>query len=155
MNLICFSAFCILYTIIFFTFCIVVQVGFITPHFQYKMCAQSCLTLCDPMDWSPPGSSLHGISQARILEWVAIFSSRRSSQPRDRTSVSYISWIGRHALESPGLHIKYLMRYIINSVQLKPHILNSHHCIFSGEYIYSDLKTKQDRKLKSILHSDL
>ena len=45
--------------------------------------AQSCPTLCDPMDCSPPGSSVHGILQARILEWVAISSSRRSSQPRD------------------------------------------------------------------------
>ena len=45
--------------------------------------AQSCLTLCDPMDCSPPGSSVHGILQARILEWVAISFSRGSSQPRD------------------------------------------------------------------------
>ena len=44
-----------------------------------------CLTLCDPMDCSPPGSSVHGIFQARILEWVAISSSRGSSQPRDPT----------------------------------------------------------------------
>ena len=44
---------------------------------------QLCLTLCDPMDCSPPGSSVHGILQARIQEWVAIYSSRRSSQPRD------------------------------------------------------------------------
>ena len=50
--------------------------------------AQLCLTLCDPMDRSPPGSSVHGILQARILEWVAIPSSRGSSQPRDRTCVS-------------------------------------------------------------------
>ena len=41
--------------------------------------AQSCPTLCNPMDCSPPGSSVHGILQARILEWVAISSSRRSS----------------------------------------------------------------------------
>ena len=40
------------------------------------MCAQSCLTLCDPMDCSPSGSSVHGIFQARILEWVAISSSK-------------------------------------------------------------------------------
>ena len=46
---------------------------------------QSCLTLCDPMDNSPPGSSVHGILQARILEWVAVPSSRGSSQPRDWT----------------------------------------------------------------------
>ena len=44
--------------------------------------AQSCLTLCNPMDCSPPGSSVHGIAQARILEWIAISSSRGSSQPR-------------------------------------------------------------------------
>ena len=50
--------------------------------------AQSCLTLCDPVDCSPPGSSVHGILQARTLEWVAISFSRGSSQPRDRTCVS-------------------------------------------------------------------
>ena len=50
--------------------------------------AQSCLTLCDPMDCSLPGSSVHGILQARILEWVAISFSRGSSRPRDQTQVS-------------------------------------------------------------------
>ena len=43
----------------------------------------SCATLCDPVDCSPPGSSVHGILQAGILEWVAMPSSRGSSQPRD------------------------------------------------------------------------
>ena len=47
-----------------------------------------CLTLCDPMDCSLPGSSVHGIFQARILEWIAICFSRGSSQPRDQTLVS-------------------------------------------------------------------
>ena len=51
---------------------------------------QSCPTLSDPMDCSPPGSSVHGILQARILEWVAISFSRGSSQPRDWTQVSRI-----------------------------------------------------------------
>ena len=46
-----------------------------------------CPTLCDPMDCSLPGSSVHVIFQARVLEWVAIFSSRGSSWPRDRTCV--------------------------------------------------------------------
>ena len=55
--------------------------------------AQSCPTLCNPMDCSPPGSSVHGIFQARILEWVAIRFSRESSQPRDRSPVSRI--VGR------------------------------------------------------------
>ena len=48
-----------------------------------------CPTLCDPMDCSLPGSSVHGIFQARILEWVAISFSRGSSQPRDQTQVSH------------------------------------------------------------------
>ena len=47
------------------------------------LAAQSCLTLCDPMDCSPPDSSVHGILQARILEWGAIPSSRGPSQHRD------------------------------------------------------------------------
>ena len=50
--------------------------------------AQSCPTLCDPMDCSLPGSSIPGIPQARILEWVVIPSSRGSSHPRDGTQVS-------------------------------------------------------------------
>ena len=53
--------------------------------------AQSCPTLCDPMDCSPPGSSVHGILRARILEWVAISFSRGSSRPRDQTQVSRIA----------------------------------------------------------------
>ena len=55
----------------------------------------SCLTLCDPMDYSPPGASVHRIFQARILEWVATSSSRGPSGPKDGTS---ISWIGRWIL---------------------------------------------------------
>ena len=50
---------------------------------------------CKSMDCSPPGSSVHGISQARILEWVAISFSRGCSQPRDQTCISYITCIGR------------------------------------------------------------
>ena len=51
---------------------------------------QSCLTLCDPMDYSPPSSSVHGIVQVRILEWVAIPFSRISFQPSNRTQGSCI-----------------------------------------------------------------
>ena len=57
--------------------------------------AKSCPTLCKPMDCSPPGSSGHGISQARILQWVAISFFTGSSQSRDRT---LISCIGRRIL---------------------------------------------------------
>ena len=59
---------------------------------------QSCPTLCDFMDCSPPGSSVHRIFQARILEWVAISSSRESSRPRDWTCVSCVSCLGKRVL---------------------------------------------------------
>ena len=53
-----------------------------------------CPTLCGSMDYSLPGSSVHGISQAKILEWVAISFSRGSFQPRDQTCISCIDrWI--------------------------------------------------------------
>ena len=52
--------------------------------------AQSCPTLCDPMDSSLPGSSVHGIFQAIVLEWIAISFSKGSSQPSNRTQVSRI-----------------------------------------------------------------
>ena len=63
-----------------------------------RLVAQLSLTLCDPMDSSPAGSSVPGILQARILEWVAMPSSRGSSRPRDWNWVSYISCIGRQIL---------------------------------------------------------
>ena len=59
------------------------------------MRALSHVQLCDPMDCSPPGSLVNGIFQARILEWVAVSFSRGSTQPRDRTCISYVSCIGR------------------------------------------------------------
>ena len=60
---------------------------------DWSQIAQSCPTLCDPMDCSLPGFSIHGILQARILEWIAISFSRRSSWPRDWTQVSHL--VGR------------------------------------------------------------
>ena len=56
---------------------------------------KSCPTRCNPMNCNPPDSSVHGIFQARILQWVAIFFSRRASWPRNRT---HLSWIGRQIL---------------------------------------------------------
>ena len=58
---------------------------------------KSC-SLYNPMDCSPAGFSVHGILQARILMWVAMPSSRESSQPRDQTCTSYVSCIGRQIL---------------------------------------------------------
>ena len=67
--------------------------------------AQLPLTLCDPVDCSPLGSSVRGILKVRILEWVAIYFSRGSSQPRDRTQVSYLA-SGFFTAEPPGKHWK-------------------------------------------------
>ena len=58
----------------------------------------SCAWLCNPMDYSLPGSSDHGILQARVLDWVAMLSSSRSSWPRDWTYVAHISCIGIQVL---------------------------------------------------------
>ena len=70
--------------------------------------AQLCLTLCNHVDYSPPGSSVHGILQARILEWVAILFSRGCFWPEDRTWVSCIAgrfftiWVTRETLDYLG-----------------------------------------------------
>ena len=70
--------------------------------YKFLMCCaqslQSCKALCDPMDCSPPGSSVLRILQARILEWVAVPSSRGSSQPRDWILISCFFSIGRWVL---------------------------------------------------------
>ena len=82
------------------------EAGVVGSHFRsclsYSACQQvesvNCSVmsdLCNPMDCNPPGSSVHGILQARILEWVAISASRGSSQPRDQTHASYVSCIGK------------------------------------------------------------
>ena len=67
--------------------------------------AQLCPALCKPTDCSPPGSSVHGILRARILEWVAVSPSRRSSQPRDRTRISYLLHWQTHSLPLSHLGI--------------------------------------------------
>ena len=75
-----------------------------TWNIQFSSVAQLCLTLCDPMNCSPPDFSVHGILQARILEWIAIPFTRRSSRPRDWTRVSctagrfFTIWTTKEAL---------------------------------------------------------
>ena len=81
--------------------------------------AQSCPTLCNPVDCGPPGSSVHGILQARILQWFAISFSRGSSWPRDRTQVSCIAgrlfnlWATR---EAPILILRLFIKTNSNSL---------------------------------------
>ena len=89
---------------------------------KWSEVTQLCLTLCDPMDCSLPSSSIHGIFQARILEWIAISFSRGSSQSRDRTRVSCIAgrlltlwatremkWVNSSALPHSGTIVKHIL----------------------------------------------
>ena len=86
--------------------------------------AQSCPTLCDPMDCSIPGSSVHGIFQAKVLEWVAISFSRGSSWPRDWTLVSHIAgrrftvWATREALSICWIGCNSLLRFWLQEESL-------------------------------------
>ena len=86
------------------------------------MHAQSCPTLCDHTDCSPPGSSVHRVLQARILEWAAISSSRGSFQPRDWTAVFCVSCIGRQilyhkaTLEALNLHGAHLSVNLVSNL---------------------------------------
>ena len=97
-----------------------------TPALPQPAClvTQSCLGLCNPMDCSLPGSSVNGILQARILEWVATSSSRGSSWPRDRTPVSYITgrfftiWATREALTLNDMQIGHWINGYVNMVLL-------------------------------------
>ena len=92
----------------------------------FSVCAQSlqsCLTLGDPVDYSPPDSSVHGIFRARTLDWFAISFSRGSSQPKDGTSLSCVSCIGRWILyhraiwETPPLQSAHSL---MNSLAVHP-----------------------------------
>ena len=102
---------------------------------------QSCLTLCDPMDCTPLGSSVHGILQAIILEWVAMTSSRGSFQPRDQTHISCTSCLagGFFTIELPE---KPMYIYVCVCVCVYTHtyihryIYISISCIFVGIIIW-------------------
>ena len=80
---------------------------------------QSCLTLCNPLDYSLPGSSVQGIVQARILEWVAMSSSRGSFQPRDHIHISLC-----------------LLQWQVGSLPLEPQALSKIISTFTDETTY-------------------
>ena len=80
---------------------------------------QSCLTLCNLMDCSPPDSSAQGNLQARTLEWVAMPSSRGSSWPRDQSRISYVSRIGKQVLFTPSATLLFSHSVVFHS--LRPH----------------------------------
>ena len=108
---------------------------------------QSCLTLCNPMDCSPPGSSVHGILQVRILEWVAVPSFRISSQFRDRTRISSVSCTGRQVLYHqchPSIwspHISVVKK--ISSLPLLIHPMSCYH--------YSTMASSKETPLSQTL----
>ena len=92
---------------------------------------QSCPTLCNPMVYSLLGSSIHGIFQARVLEWVAISFSRRSSQPRDQTQVSHIAGGRLYHLShqgSPTYQQNYYPEYLMAILGLNSRRKLSGHC---------------------------
>ena len=99
--------------------------------------AQSCRTLCDPMDCSPLGSSVHGIFQARILEWVAISFSRGSSRPRDWTQVSALQ-ADTLTSEPPGKP-----RCNTSPLQTQPWITSAQNtvCMLSSVWLFVTLWT--------------
>ena len=78
--------------------------------------SQSCRTLCTAMDYSLPGSSVHGILQARILEWIAILSYRGSSQPRDQ------SWLSSGLCRGDSLHCRQIL-YCLSHREALPKLL--------------------------------
>ena len=83
--------------------------GFLEAGLGECVCAQSCPTLCNHVDCSPRGSSVHGIFQARILEQVATSYSRGSSQPRDQTCIYFISCIGRQIFYHRATRLSYML----------------------------------------------
>ena len=106
---------------------------------------QSCLTLCDPMDCNPPGSSVHGTLQARILEWVAISYSRGSSQPRNERG-------------SPALQEDSLLNYLalITLMEDKKERRHKHSTkSMKGNITVGPLKTKNVRKYSKKFNSTI
>ena len=101
------------------------------------VCAQSSPTICDPMNYSPPGSSVHGIFQARTLQQVAISHSRGSSWPRDQTHVSCIFCIGRQIITEPPRKLILYLEHV--SFQ------TSHSSSAQQLYVASGLHTEQQR----------
>ena len=96
------------------------------------MHAQSCPTLCDPMNCSPPGSSVQGILPARILESVAMSSSRGSSQPKDWTCIAYVSGIaGRFSTTSATCEAPYIYNWIYTYMSVSVCV-----CVCVCIYIY-------------------
>ena len=99
------------------------------------MCAQSGPTLCDPMDCSPRGSSVHGVLQARTLEWAAISSSRASSWPRDPT-LGFLLWQAGSLTLAPPRRVK------VKSLSPVPTLHDPMDCSPPGSSVHGLFQTK-------------
>ena len=111
---------------------------------MHFICAQLYPTLCDPLNCSPPGSSIHVILQARILEWVAMPSSRGSSQPRYQSWVSCISLLSSQDTKAwggrlPALYTSYYSHAL--SLFLKLNLFILYKMWYDGDKTYFLYKT--------------
>ena len=104
--------------------------------------AQLCSTLCDPMDCSPPGFSVHGIHQARILEWVVISFSKGSPQPSDQTWVSCIA--GRFLPSEPPGKLTTPLRWRLLTIPFQRS--DNKKCV--GLCLFTEERTKGDREIR-------
>ena len=112
---------------------------------KWSEVAQSCPTLCNPMDCSLPVFSVHGIFQPRILEWVAISFSRESPRPRDRTQVSCI--VGRCFTLWATREVPLKLHWW----PISPHSDNHHVCDFSPPLCVSPLCFLLQQKISFLL----
>ena len=106
------------------------------------LCAKSCLTLCDPLKCSPPGSSHYGILQARVLGWVPISPSRGSFQPRDWTNISCIAVDSLSlqfftAAQPPGKPIYIYIYYIWKNIYI---------CIYKSKHTHTNHISDSNQK---------
>ena len=138
----------------------VVSTNTLSKWLYVCLVVQPCPTLCDPMDCGPPGSSVCRIFQVRILEWVAISSSRRSSRPKDRTRVSCIFCTGRRilyhwatweasrwesTLKNKSLHTRIKNHYILTVIFTPIMILSFFSCTC---FLYLSFSVSSDRQSK-------
>ena len=127
----------------------VVQSCLILTPLMCVLAALSCLILCDPLDCSPPGSSIHGILQARVLECIAFFFSRGSSWPRNQTSLSWIySRIKiRSLIVIFECHSQWLVLNLIIQKQRKDNQTQGKCSCFST-YVFSNVAALEQRRWK-------
>ena len=131
----------------------------LNPHQSVKvLVAKSCPSLCDLMDCSLPDSSIHGILQTRILEWIAMTSSRRSSSPRDWTQVSCVSrrfftlWAAREALNPHSGPIFQGCLLVLSTLEGLDTLWGPANCIKdvpSPSWLFSEMTLEKGEQIKT------